>query len=141
MHDGIPRVKIKIGESGGTGDDRDLERIRLARDVIGADVELYVDANGGYSRQAGRPGHASAAAELDVSWFEEPVTSDDLAGLREVAAPVGADVAAGEYGYDLTYFRRMCARRRRRLPAGRRHPLRRLSPSGCASPPSPPRTA
>lgn len=45
----IPRVKIKIGESWGADERRDLARARLARKVIGADTELYVDANGGYS--------------------------------------------------------------------------------------------
>ena len=50
-----------------------------------------------------------AAAEWDVRWFEEPVSSDDLVGLRMVRDAVRADVAAGEYGGDLTYFQRMCA--------------------------------
>jgi len=51
------------------------------------------------------------AAEWDVSWFEEPVSSDDLAGLAFVRgrAPAGMDIAAGEYGYDIDYFRRMLA--------------------------------
>jgi L-alanine-DL-glutamate epimerase-like enolase superfamily enzyme len=43
-----------------------------------------------------------------VNWFEEPVSSDDLEGLREVRDAVPADVAAGEYGYDLFYFERLC---------------------------------
>lgn len=103
---GIPRVKIKIGESWGTNERRDLARIAFARRVIGPDVELFVDANGGYRRkQAVRFGHAMA--DYDVTWFEEPVSSDDLAGLREVRDQVTADVAAGEYGYDLVYFARM----------------------------------
>jgi L-alanine-DL-glutamate epimerase-like enolase superfamily enzyme len=103
----IPRVKIKIGESWGTAVGRDLTRMRQARGVIGADAELYVDANGGYTRkQAIRVAHA--AADLDVCWFEEPVSADDLDGLREIRAAIEPDVAAGEYGYDLTYFRRMC---------------------------------
>ncbi len=58
-------------------------------------------------------------------WFEEPVSSDDLDGLRAVREAVRPGVAAGEYGYDLTYFRRMVHGRRRGLPAGRRHPMRR----------------
>lgn len=104
----IPRVKIKIGESWGTNPARDLDRIRQARAVIGEQTQLFVDANGGYSRkQAIRVMHA--AAEADVRWFEEPVSSDDLDGLREIRDAVTADVAAGEYGYDLYYFRRMCA--------------------------------
>jgi L-alanine-DL-glutamate epimerase-like enolase superfamily enzyme len=102
----IPRVKIKIGESWGTAQARDLARIAFARNVIGQETELYVDANGGYTRkQAVRM--ARAMAEHDVTWFEEPVSSDDLDGLREVRDQVDPDVTAGEYGYDLTYFARM----------------------------------
>ncbi|KQV17485.1 MULTISPECIES: enolase C-terminal domain-like protein [unclassified Kitasatospora] len=105
---GIPRVKIKIGESWGHHERRDLERIAAARAVIGQDVELYVDANGGYTRkQAVRVAHAFAGQ--GVSWFEEPVSSDDPAGLREVRNAVLADVAAGEYGYDLVDFTRLAA--------------------------------
>ena len=102
----IPRVKIKIGESWGANEARDLARIAFARQVIGPDAELYVDANGGYTRkQAIRV--ARAMAEHDVTWFEEPVSSDDLDGLREVRDQVEPDVTAGEYGYDLVYFARM----------------------------------
>ncbi|ETZ56721.1 mandelate racemase / muconate lactonizing enzyme, C-terminal domain protein [Mycobacterium avium MAV_120709_2344] len=92
----------------GSHERRDLDRIALARTVIGPDTELYVDANGGYRRkQAIRMAHAMAGH--DVTWFEEPVSSDDLAGLREVRDQVSADVTAGEYGYDLAYFHRMLA--------------------------------
>jgi len=78
----------------------------LARQLIGPDAELYVDANGGYTRkQAVRMAHAMA--EHGVTWFEEPVSSDDLDGLREVRDQVDPDVTAGEYGYDLAYFARM----------------------------------
>ena len=102
----IPRVKIKIGESWGTEQDRDLARIAFARRVIGPDAELYVDANGGYTRkQAIRLAHAMT--EHAVTWLEEPVSSDDLDGLREVRDQVEPDVTAGEYGCDLPYFARM----------------------------------
>jgi L-alanine-DL-glutamate epimerase-like enolase superfamily enzyme len=102
----IPRVKIKIGEAWGTRDTRDLERLRLTREIIGSDAELYADANGAYSvKQAIRV--AVAAADLDLRWFEEPVSSDDLAGLRTVRDAVTCEVAAGEYGYDLPYYTRL----------------------------------
>ena len=39
----------------------------------------------------------------------KPVSSDDLAGLHEVREALPLDVAAGEYGYDLFSFERMCA--------------------------------
>lgn len=104
--DRIPRVKIKIGESWGSRVARDLHRVNFARDVVGGDVDLYVDANGGYSvGEAVRVGHA--LADHGVTWFEEPVSSDHLAGLSQVRGQVTPDVTAGEYGYDLPYFATM----------------------------------
>jgi L-alanine-DL-glutamate epimerase-like enolase superfamily enzyme len=101
---GIPRVKMKIGRDPAA----DPERVAFAREAIGDEAALFVDANGAYSRkQALELSHVFS--ELDVSWFEEPVSSDDLVGLRLMrdAGPPGMDIAAGEYGYDVTYFERM----------------------------------
>lgn len=102
--DGLKNVKMKIGAEPGA----DLARIRTAREVIGPSVNLFVDANGAFgARQA--IGFAEKFADFGVSWFEEPVSSDDLAGLRRVrnSAPDTMEIAAGEYGYDALYFRRM----------------------------------
>jgi len=107
VDDGIGRVKIKIGEDRGRNPRRDLDRMRQARETIGEDVELFVDANGAYSAaQAVRV--MAAASDLDVRWLEEPVSSDDLEGLAMVRRRVSADVAAGEYATDPHYVRRMC---------------------------------
>ncbi|GHO70908.1 mandelate racemase [Ktedonobacter sp. SOSP1-52] len=102
---GIPRVKMKIG----THPDADPQRVREAREAIGPDSELFVDANGAYSRKQALALAQTFAAESGVTWFEEPVSSDDLEGLRLVRdrAPAGMAIAAGEYGYDLWYFNRM----------------------------------
>jgi L-alanine-DL-glutamate epimerase-like enolase superfamily enzyme len=102
---GIPRVKMKIGMEPAA----DPARVRIARDAIGPDAELFIDANGAYSRKQALRLAEVFAAEADVRWFEEPVSSDDLDGLRLLRdrAPACIEVAAGEYGYDLPYFRRM----------------------------------
>ena len=98
--DRIPRVKTKIGEGWGANERRNLARAELAREVIGPDTELYVDANGGYSTgQAVRV--ADELSALGVNWFEEPVSSQDLAGLATVRRKVRPDVAAGEYSWSL----------------------------------------
>jgi L-alanine-DL-glutamate epimerase-like enolase superfamily enzyme len=101
---GIARVKMKVGRH----PDQDIARVRAAREAIGPATQLFVDANGAYSRKQALA-MTEAFAELAVSWFEEPVSSDDLAGLRLLRdrAPPGMDIAAGEYGYDLRYFERM----------------------------------
>lgn len=106
---GIPRAKIKIGESWGAEERRDLHRVELARRIVGDQVELYVDANGAYrAKQAIRLG-AVMHEEWSVTWFEEPVSSDNLGGLREVRDQCAIDVAAGEYGYSPWYYAPMVA--------------------------------
>lgn len=101
---GHRRVKIKIGREPAIDEDR----VRVARAAIGDGVELMVDANGAYSRKQALA-MAERFAAHGVSYFEEPVSSDDLEGLRLVRdrAPAGIAIAAGEYGYDAWYFRRM----------------------------------
>jgi L-alanine-DL-glutamate epimerase-like enolase superfamily enzyme len=101
---GLRAVKMKVGREPA----RDPARVAVARRAVGDDVALFVDANGAYTR-AQAIAFADEFAQLGVTWFEEPVSSDDLEGLRLVrdAAPPGLEVTAGEYGYDLPYFRRM----------------------------------
>ena len=101
---GIRMVKMKVGSQ----PEQDVERVRAARDAIGPKVQLFVDANGAYSRKQALA-MADRFANFDVRWFEEPVSSDDLDGLCLVRdrAPAGMEIAAGEYGFDQYYFRRM----------------------------------
>ena len=101
---GFARVKMKIG----THPDKDPIRVQIARKAIGEQCLLFVDANGAYTvTQAIELAHRFS--EEGVRWFEEPVSSDHLAGMREVRkrAPLGMDIAAGEYGYNAFYFRDM----------------------------------
>lgn len=104
VREGISRVKMKVGRH----PDRDLDRIRAAREAIGPNTELFIDANGAYSRKQALF-FAHAAAECGVRWFEEPVVSEDLEGLRLLRdqGPPGMEITAGEYGYMPPYFRRM----------------------------------
>lgn len=103
---GFAFVKMKTGAD----IDRDTERVRVARQAIGPRCRLFVDANGALDRN-GATLAAHRFAEHDVRWFEEPVSSDDLDGLAALRAraPAGMAIAAGEYGYDTWYFRRMLA--------------------------------
>jgi L-alanine-DL-glutamate epimerase-like enolase superfamily enzyme len=98
---GIRHVKMKIGRD----PDKDTSRIKVAREAIGPDAALFVDANGGYTvKQAIRKAHEFA--QYDISWFEEPVSSDNLDGLRFIRERTepAINIAAGEYGYNLPYF-------------------------------------
>jgi L-alanine-DL-glutamate epimerase-like enolase superfamily enzyme len=101
---GFRAVKMKIGRDAKA----DIHRVRVAREAIGEEVQLFVDANGAYTRKQALE-QAYRFIEYGVTWFEEPVSSDDLEGLRLIrdTGPEGMDIAAGEYGYDSWYFRRM----------------------------------
>ena len=101
VDEGIQNVKMKIG----TDASKDVERVKEARDAIGKNAKLFVDANGAYTvKQAIEKSYQFA--EYNISWFEEPVTSDNLEGLQFVRehVPSEVNIAAGEYGYNLPYF-------------------------------------
>jgi len=103
VEDGIGAVKMKIGSH----PECDAKRVRAAREAIG-EAPLFVDANGAYDRKQA-VAKAGEFAGYGVVWFEEPVSADDLDGLRLVRdrAPAGMEIATGEYGYETAYFRRM----------------------------------
>jgi L-alanine-DL-glutamate epimerase-like enolase superfamily enzyme len=96
VHEGIPRVKMKIGRE----PDRDLDRVKAARDAIGPAAELFVDANGAYSPKQALA-QAQAFVDYGVTWFEEPVSKNDRAGLRLLRdrGPAGMEISGGEYGW------------------------------------------
>jgi L-alanine-DL-glutamate epimerase-like enolase superfamily enzyme len=93
--DGCSFVKMKIGSE----PDKDPERVAAAKRAIG-NHQLFVDANGAFSVKQALT-FTDACAQADIRWFEEPVTSDDPAGLRLMRerAPDQMEIAAGEYIY------------------------------------------
>ena len=102
--EGCRWVKMKIGSDG----DRDPARVAVAKAAVGS-AALFVDANGAYHPKQALQLAEIFAAEQDVRWFEEPASSDDLESLREIrdGVPPTMEIAAGEYGYTIDYFRRM----------------------------------
>jgi len=102
--EGIRLVKMKVGRNPG----EDIDRVAAVGRALPAGVELFVDANGGYSTKQALH-FARYFADVGVTWFEEPVSSDNLTGLNLIRsrAPSGMDIAAGEYGYTTPYFHRM----------------------------------
>jgi len=96
----IPRLKIKVARE----PESDPERIRAVREVIG-DRELFVDANGAYQRKQALEWAQRFHDEFGITYLEEPVTSEDLEGLRFLRdqGPAGLSIAAGEYSWNLFY--------------------------------------
>jgi L-alanine-DL-glutamate epimerase-like enolase superfamily enzyme len=102
--DGCRWVKMKIG----THPQDDPGRVASAKIAIDENATLFVDANGAYATKQALE-MANVFSAYQVGWFEEPVSSDDLEGLQLMRqrAPSGMEIAAGEYGYEVDYYRRM----------------------------------
>lgn len=101
--EGILHMKMKIGRE----PNRDNERVRAARKIIGDNIGLFVDANGAYSVKQSI-NKANEFRQSNVSWFEEPVASSNLEGLNFIRQHTNCmNVTAGEYGYNLVYFKQM----------------------------------
>ena len=102
---GVPRVKLKIARS----PHDDPERLVAVRKAIGDRPELLTDANGAYTRKEAMYWAWRFQEEFGVTWLEEPVSSEDVVGLRMVReqGPPGLDIAAGEYGFVLADFARL----------------------------------
>jgi L-alanine-DL-glutamate epimerase-like enolase superfamily enzyme len=101
--DGCRWVKMKIGSD----PDRDPDRMAAARGSIGG-AGLFIDANGALTAKRALA-MAHAAESHGVSWFEEPVSSDDLSGLHLLRQrmPASIEVAAGEYAWNIDDVERM----------------------------------
>lgn len=101
---GITRFKMKIGRH----PEADLHRVEAARRAIGAQGQLFVDANSAYDRKQALYYTRRMAEEFDVRWMEQPLDPEDVSGMAwlRVFDPPHVDLADGEYGYDLPYFRR-----------------------------------
>jgi L-alanine-DL-glutamate epimerase-like enolase superfamily enzyme len=102
VEQGCAGVKMKLGRE----PERDPHRLSVARDAIG-DAELMVDANGAFGVKEAIRWANRYVEEWDVRWFEEPVSSADVDGLRRVRGHSLLEVAAGEYAYVLADFRNL----------------------------------
>ena len=103
---GFAAVKMKVG----FGVKEDLLNVRTVRNAIGEDIDLMVDANYAYdARTAIQLGRE--LEQLNVAWFEEPVTPEDLDGYCEVKAALDIPIAGGEAEFTRFGLRDLITRR------------------------------
>jgi L-alanine-DL-glutamate epimerase-like enolase superfamily enzyme len=96
----FPAVKIKLG----FGRELDEANLSTARDVLGADVAIYADANQAWTLQEA-VAMAPVLAAFDVAWIEEPLAGDRLCDLEDLHRATGLSIATGENLYGLDAFR------------------------------------
>lgn len=93
-------AKIKIGR----GIKSDIERVRLARKMLGPNKLLMVDINGAYTPDVALD-CARAIQPFDIHWIEEPLPPGDLRGYAELRARSPIAIAAGEAHHTVRDFR------------------------------------
>lgn len=100
--DGFTQIKLKVG-----GDlDDDVRRLGLARQAVGADVRIAVDANQRWD-VADALEWMSALAPYDPHWIEEPTSPDDILGHAAVRAGQPVKVATGEHVANRVVFKQL----------------------------------
>ncbi|WP_277207976.1 enolase C-terminal domain-like protein [Isoptericola croceus] len=100
---GYGHVKLKVGANL----DDDVRRLTVARDVIGPDRRLMIDANQVWDVPQAIA-WTRALARFDPLWIEEPTSPDDVLGhaaVRRAVAPVG--VATGEHCHNRVMFKQL----------------------------------
>lgn len=88
----------------------EIERLRRVREVLGQDVELYVDGNWGYTL-ATAIDFSRRAADYEVGWLEEPLHPNDHQGYEVLARQSALPLAAGESEYTAQGIRDLVASR------------------------------
>ncbi|MEV6415698.1 enolase C-terminal domain-like protein [Kribbella sp. NPDC051718] len=100
---GYHHVKLKVGANL----DDDIRRCGIAREVLGPDGKLMIDANQVWDVPQAID-WVLALAEFDPLWIEEPTSPDDILGhaaIRKAVAPIG--VATGEHGMNRVLFKQL----------------------------------
>jgi L-alanine-DL-glutamate epimerase-like enolase superfamily enzyme len=93
---GFKAVKIKVGSPDWK---TDLERLNLVREAVGSDINIMIDANQGMELSAAIQ-LATAARELNIYWFEEPLHHQNFDGYQTLKKQTGILLAMGEREYD-----------------------------------------
>lgn len=91
---GFRAVKMRVGVIDGPVQ-KSVDRVRAAREALGGDIALMCDAHGTYSVAEAKR-FCRLVEDLDLLWFEEPVTADDHRGLAEVRSSTCVPIAIGE---------------------------------------------
>ncbi|QBS45218.1 L-fuconate dehydratase [Nocardia sp. CS682] len=101
--DGFGTIKIKVGRDV----DEDVRRVKVAREAIGPDIGLAVDANQRWDVDVAVD-WISRLASANPAWIEEPTSPDDILGhaaIRRRVAPVR--ISTGEHGQNRILFKQL----------------------------------
>lgn len=106
---GFTALKLRLGwgpRDGLAGMRRNLDLLRVVREVVGDDVDLMADVYMGWTLEYAKR-MARKLASCNLRWLEEPVSPDDIAGYAELKAAGHVPIAGGEHEFTLAGFRQL----------------------------------
>ncbi len=98
---GFGGSKIKVG-SPNLSDD--IKRLSAVREAVGDDYHIMIDANQSFTHDEAIR-RAKTFAEMDITWLEEPLPAEDVAGHAMLCRQGGTPIAVGESMYGTRLFR------------------------------------
>jgi L-alanine-DL-glutamate epimerase-like enolase superfamily enzyme len=100
--DGFRTIKLRLGKEANPA--AEVSRVHAVRQAVGTDIGILVDATESWDHaRATRTGRQ--LQEAGISWLEDPVHHQDIAGLSHLAEILDIPVAGGEHLYDLVAFK------------------------------------
>lgn len=102
---GCRAVKMRVGVIDGSVTNS-VARVKAAREALGPGIGLACDAHGTWSVTEAKQ-FCRKVEDLDLMWFEEPVTADDKRGCAEVRRSSSVPIAAGESEFNRFDFREL----------------------------------
>ncbi|GAB3632914.1 enolase C-terminal domain-like protein [Microbacterium shaanxiense] len=103
LADGFTQIKLKVGADL----DDDIRRFRKAREVVGPDFPIAIDANQRWEVSEAIE-WVNALAEFHPTWVEEPTSPDDILGHAEIARAIAPiRVATGEHAQNRMIFKQL----------------------------------
>ena len=91
---GFKAIKMRIGAMDHTAR-KSIKRVEAARKALGEDIDIMVDAHGSFDTCEAKR-FSYLAQDLNLRWFEEPVSSDNRSGLKDVKNVSNMPIAVGE---------------------------------------------
>lgn len=107
VEQGFRAMKLRLGAQRSAA--AEVERLKVLRQAVGAEIELMVDINQGWDvNRAIRVGRMMEA--WDLYWLEDPIHFEDYDGMARIADALDTPLASGEYHYGAAPFAHMLKR-------------------------------
>ena len=103
-NEGYTAVKLRLGREKSA--QQEVRRVMAVREAVGPDVRILVDATETWDL-ATALATGFALQEAGIHWLEDPIATENVAGLARLCGELRVRIATGEHIYNVSDFRRL----------------------------------